>query len=91
MKRKFTFADALAGAEALREISAGREEAALAVFGAGRAGRDEQRRTRGAVRPVRRGDLGLRSLMAEPGQRVTGGLVTRFSASTQMGDSAEDL
>lgn len=34
MKRRFTFADALAAAEALREISAGREEAALAVLSA---------------------------------------------------------
>ena len=34
MKRKFTFDDALAAAEALREISAGHEEAAAAVLNA---------------------------------------------------------
>jgi hypothetical protein len=34
MKRKFTFDDALAAAEALREISAGHEEAAVAVLNA---------------------------------------------------------
>ena len=34
MKRRFTFDDALAAAEALREISAGHEEAALAVLNA---------------------------------------------------------
>jgi hypothetical protein len=34
VKRRFTFDDALAAAEALREISAGREEAALAVLNA---------------------------------------------------------
>ena len=38
MERKFTFDDALAAAEALREISAGHEEAAAAVLNA--AGRD---------------------------------------------------
>ena len=34
VKRRFTFDDALAAAEALREISAGRGEAALAVLNA---------------------------------------------------------
>ena len=34
MKRKLTFDDALAAAEALREISAGHEEAAAAVLNA---------------------------------------------------------
>ena len=34
MDRKFTFDDALAAAEALREISAGHEEAAAAVLNA---------------------------------------------------------
>jgi hypothetical protein len=34
MKRKFTFDDALAAAEALREISAGHEDAAQAVLNA---------------------------------------------------------
>ncbi len=36
MSRKFTFDDALAAAEALREISAGHEEAAQAVLSAAR-------------------------------------------------------
>ena len=36
MKRKFTFDDALAAAEALREISAAHEEAAMAVLFAAR-------------------------------------------------------
>lgn len=34
MKRRFTFDDALAAAEALREISAAHEEAAIAVLSA---------------------------------------------------------
>ena len=34
MERKFTFADALAAAEALREISVGHEDAAQAVLNA---------------------------------------------------------
>ena len=36
LRRRFTFDDALAAAEALREISAGHEEAAMAVLGAAR-------------------------------------------------------
>jgi hypothetical protein len=36
MKRRYTFDDALAAAEALREISAGHEEAAAAVLNAAR-------------------------------------------------------
>ena len=34
LRRRFTFDDALAAAEALREISAGHEEAAMAVLNA---------------------------------------------------------
>lgn len=36
MKRRLTFDDALAAAEALREIGAGHEEAAVAILGAAR-------------------------------------------------------
>ncbi len=36
MRRKFTFDDALAAVEALREISAGHEDAAQAVLNAAR-------------------------------------------------------
>lgn len=69
MKRRFTFDDAPAAAEVLSEISAGHEEAALAVLrAAGLDGlsNDELEELCG---PVRRGGLGPAPL-AEPASGI---------------------